>query len=186
MNAILMFSRRLTKFRAGGILKKPTLHALAALALCFAFQCSLSAQEAPANDHPVAPAWKLADLDGKPISLADFKGKVVILDFWATWCAPCRDEIPGFVELQKKFADQGLVVIGISLDQEGAAFVQRFVKQHGVTYPVVLGDPEVAAAYDGIDALPTTFIIDRAGKVVKGHRGFTEQAKFEADITPLL
>lgn len=113
--------------------------------------------------------WKLADLDGKPVSLADFKGKVVILDFWATWCAPCRDEIPGFVELQKKFADKGHVVVGISLDQEGAALVQKFVKQHGVTYPVVLGNQEVAAAYDGIDALPTTFIIDREGKVAKGH-----------------
>ncbi len=170
----------------GGILKKRVLHALAALALCFTAQRSLTAQEAPANGHPIAPAWKLADLDGKPVSLADFKGKVVILDFWATWCAPCRDEIPGFVELQKKFADQGLVVVGVSMDQEGAAFVQRFVKEHGVTYPVVLGNPEVAAAYDGIDALPTTFIIDREGKVVKGHRGFTEPAKFAADIAPLL
>ena len=182
-----MSSRRRTDFRAGGIPKKRVLRALAAaLALCLAAQRSLPAQEAPAHGHPVAPAWKLADLDGKPVSLADFKGKVVILDFWATWCAPCRDEIPGFVELQKKFGDKGLVVVGVSLDEEGAAFVQKFVKEHGVTYPVVLGNQQVAAAYDGIDALPTTFIIDREGKVVKGHRGFTEQTKFEADIAPLL
>ena len=186
MTTIPVPSRHLTKSRLGDHLKKRALHTLAALALCLVYQRSLPAQEAPANDQPAAPAWKLADLDGKPVSLADFKGKVVILDFWGTWCAPCRDEIPGFVELQKKFADKGLVVVGISLDQEGAAFVQKFVKQHGVTYPVVVGNQEVAAAYDGIDALPTTFIIDRAGKVVKGHRGFTEQAKFEADITPLL
>ena len=186
MNTLPTSPPRRTRFRADGILKKQVLHVLTALALGFAAQRSLPAQEAPANNHPVAPAWKLADLDGKPVSLADFKGKVVILDFWATWCAPCRDEIPGFVELQKKFADKGLVVVGVSMDQEGAAFVQRFVKENGVTYPVVLGDPEVSAAYDGIDALRTTFIIDREGKVVKGHRGFTEQAKFEADIAPLL
>ena len=162
------------------------LSALASIAISLSLQPSLQAQGSPDNHHPVAPAWKLADLDGKPVSLADFKGKVVILDFWATWCAPCRDEIPGFVDLQKKYADKGLVVIGVSLDEEGAAFVQKFVKQHGVTYPVVLGNQEVAAAYGDSDALPTTFIIDREGKVVKGHRGFTEPAKFEADIAPLL
>ena len=126
------------------------------------------------------------NLEGKAVSLSDFKGKVVVLDFWATWCAPCRDEIPGFVELQKQFGDKGLVVIGVSLDQEGAAFVQKFTQQHGITYPVVIGDKEVVAAYDGIDVLPTTFIIDRAGKVVKGHRGFTPRETFESDIAPLL
>ena len=77
-------------------------------------------------------------------------------------------------------------MIGVSLDEEGAAFIQKFAKQHGISYPVVLGNKDVVAAYDGIDALPTTFIIDREGKVVKGHRGFTERTTFEADIAPLL
>ena len=165
---------------------KRGLCALAVLALCGVIQSSVRGQDGTSGERPVAPAWKLTDMDGKTVSLADFKGKVVILDFWATWCSPCRDEIPGFVELQKKFGDRGLVVIGVSLDEEGTAFVQKFVKQHGISYPVVLGNKEVAAAYDGIDALPTTFIIDRQGKVVKGHRGFTKRTTFEAEIAPLL
>ena len=157
-----------------------------ALASCLVSSSFVRAAGEGSDDHPTAPEWKLNDLDGKSVSLSDFKGKVVILDFWATWCAPCRDEIPGFIALQKKFGDRGLVVIGISLDQEGAAFVQKFVKQQGMTYPVVLGDGAVVAAYDGVAALPTTFIINRSGKVVKGHRGFTEPAIFEAEVAPLL
>ena len=82
--------------------------------------------------------------------------------------------------------DRGLVVVGVSLDQEGAPFVQKFVRQHGISYPVVLGSREVIADYDGVDALPTTFIIDREGKIVKGHRGFTSPETFAAEIAPLL
>ncbi len=166
----------------------PTFHALLAAAgvWCAASLDFARADDSVARERPVAPAWKLAGLDGKPVSLADFKGKVVVLDFWATWCAPCRDEIPGFVELQKQFGDRGLVVVGVSLDEEGAPFVQKFVRQHGVSYPVVLGSREVVAAYDGVDALPTTFIIDREGKIVKGHRGFTPPETFAAEVAPLL
>ncbi len=116
---------------------------------CAALLCSAQAQNVPLN-HPAAPEWKLSDLDGKSISLPDFKGKVVILDFWATWRAPCRDEIPGFVELQNKFGDRGLVVIGVSLDEGGAALVRKFTQEHKVAYPVVLGSQEVVAAYDVI------------------------------------
>src|SRR5664279_1419476 len=133
-----------------------------------------------------APGWELQDLDGKTIHSSDFKGKVVVLDFWATWCPPCRAEIPGFIELQKKYQAQGLAVVGVSVDQAGSDTVKSFAKKLGINYPVVLTDSKIEAAYGGIDGLPTTFIIDRAGRIVKQHVGFTERSEIEAEIKPLL
>lgn len=134
----------------------------------------------------VAPAWKLQDLDGKTVSSDDFKGKVVILDFWATWCAPCRVEIPGLIELQAKYQKQDLVVIGISLDEGGVDTVKPFVKKTGFNYPVALADDKVQQAFGGIDALPMTFVIDRQGRIVTKHLGLTEKDEFETEIKPLL
>lgn len=133
-----------------------------------------------------APDWQLKDLDGKPVKLSDFKGKVVLLNFWATWCPPCRREIPAFVSLQKQYAAQGLVIIGVSMDQGGPAAVKPFIKKMEINYPVVMGDEKVAAAYGGIQVVPTTFIIDKAGKVAAQHEGDAERETFEADIKPLL
>src|SRR5690348_13547526 len=100
-----------------------------------------------ADSKIAAPDWHLSDVDGKPVKLSDFKGKVVILDFWATWCPPCRAEIPEFVAIQKKYADKGFTVIGISLDQQGASVVKSFMNQLGMNYPVVIGNPaEVSGA----------------------------------------
>ena len=92
-----------------------------------------------------APAWELSDTDAKPIKSSDFAGKVVILDFWATWCPPCKAEIPGFVELQKKYGDKGLVIVGVSLDEKGPAVVKPFMQQFGVNYPIVMGDEKIVA-----------------------------------------
>jgi len=133
-----------------------------------------------------APGWELQDLDGKTIHSSDFNGKVVVLDFWATWCPPCRAEIPGFIELQKKYQTQGLVVVGVSVDQAGSDTVKSFAKKLGINYPVVLTDAKIDAAYGGIDGLPTTFIIDRTGHIVKQHVGFTEKSETEREIKPLL
>ena len=131
-----------------------------------------------------APAWKLKDLDGKLVKSSDFLGKVVILDFWATWCAPCKVEIPGFIALQKQYGDQGLVVIGVSLDNEPAV-VRRFMADFGMNYRVVLGDLMLLQAFGGT-AIQTTVIIDRAGDIAARHVGFTPRQTFENEIKPLL
>ena len=139
-----------------------------------------------AGNAASAPNWELKDLDGKMVRSSDFKGKVVVLDFWATWCGPCRAEIPGFVALQKKYAPEGLVIIGASVDEGGASTVKPFTQKLGVNYPMVLADEKVQHAFGGIEAVPTTFIIDRAGRVVKKHSGFANKDEFEQEIRLLL
>ncbi len=146
---------------------------------------SASAQGASSARTP-APDWKLTDLNGKRVSLSDFHGKVVILDFWATWCMPCRIEIPHFIELQKQYGDKGLAVIGVSLDEQGPDVVKKFVKQLSVNYPIVIGNEKVADAYGGIVAIPTTFVIDRQGRIVSQHMGYNDKATFEKEIQSLL
>jgi thiol-disulfide isomerase/thioredoxin len=141
---------------------------------------------AAAESKIQAPDWQLTDVEGKAMKLSDFRGKVVILDFWATWCPPCRAEIPGFVEIQKKYADKGFTMIGVSLDREGPSVVKPFIVKFGMNYPVVMGNQKVAADYGGITAIPTTFIIDRQGFIVAGYQGFTMQSIFESVIAGLL
>ena len=133
-----------------------------------------------------APAWSLKDLTGKTIQSSDLKGKVVILDFWATWCGPCQEEIPGFIALKKQYGDQGLAVVGASVDEGGAAVVQKFAGQLGMNYPVGLADEKFQSAFGGVDVLPMTLIIDRQGRIVKKHIGFTDKAELEAEIKALL
>jgi thiol-disulfide isomerase/thioredoxin len=132
-----------------------------------------------------APAWELSDTDGKPVKSSDFDGKVVILDFWATWCPPCKAEIPSFIELQKQYGEKGLVVVGVSLDERGPAVVKSFINQFGMNYPVVMGDAKIVQAFGGIQAIPTTFIIDRRGEIVARHVGFAPKETFEKQIIPL-
>jgi peroxiredoxin len=133
-----------------------------------------------------APAWNLPDINGKSVSLSDFKGKVVVLDFWATWCPPCRAEIPHFIDLQKQYGDQGLAVIGISLDAGGAGVVAAFAKKNNLNYTVVMGDSDVVAQYGHIQGIPTTFIIDPKGEIVSKYVGLTDASVIEGDIKKLL
>jgi thiol-disulfide isomerase/thioredoxin len=133
-----------------------------------------------------APSWQLQDLKGKTVHSSDFKGKVVILDFWATWCPPCRAEIPGLVALQKQYGKQGLAVIGASVDEGGADVVGEAAQKLGINYPIVLADDNMQRAFGGISAIPATFIIDREGRIVKGHLGLVDKDEFENEIKPLL
>lgn len=138
------------------------------------------------TENRLAPNWQLQDLEGKSVKLSDFKGKVVLLNFWATWCPPCRREIPDFVALQKQYADKGLVIIGVSMDEGGAEVVKPFAKKIGINYPIVLGDQKTAAAYGGIQVVPTTFVIDKTGKIAAQHEGGADRTTFEAEIKKLL
>jgi len=140
----------------------------------------------PALVGRTAPDFALTDLSGKTVRLADFKGKVVLLDFWATWCAPCREEIPAFVELQKQYAEQGFTLLGISLDDEGAVVVKPFARQFGINYPVVIGNTEVSAAYGGMQALPTAFLIGRDGRILEAFVGDRARPDFERAIRSAL
>ena len=123
------------------------------------------------EDSSLAPDFALEDVNGNKVSLSDFKGKVIILDFWATWCRPCRIEIPFFVKLYEKYKDEGLVIIGISLDKEGKDVLIPFIKKYGINYPIVLGNTKVERAYGGIRGIPTTFIIDKQGRIRNKHIG---------------
>ncbi|MBI4327134.1 MAG: TlpA family protein disulfide reductase [Chloroflexi bacterium] len=140
----------------------------------------------PENRAVAAPAWVLKDLNDKTVKSSDLKGKVVILDFWATWCGPCRMEIPGFIELQKNYGAKGLVVVGIALDEEGTTVVKPFATKAGINYTVLIGDAKVQRAFGDVNALPTTFVIDREGRIVSRHVGYADTKTFEHEIKRLL
>jgi peroxiredoxin len=131
-----------------------------------------------------APAFTLPDINGKVSSLSDYEGKVVILDFWATWCPPCKREIPDFIDLQKQFGSKGVQVVGIGLDEPGK--LAAFARQYGMNYPVLVGNQEIAANYGGIEGIPTTFIIDRSGKIVSSFVGYRPAQVFVDEVKKLL
>jgi thiol-disulfide isomerase/thioredoxin len=146
---------------------------------------AVRAQSKNDGEHVMAPAFSLTDINGSPLKLSDYQGKVVMLDFWATWCGPCRIEVPGFIELQKRYASQGFTIIGISMD-DSAPPVVEFYKQFQMNYPVAIGNDRLGDLYGGMQGLPTTFMIGRDGRIYAKHVGATDPEVFEAEIKQLL
>ena len=135
--------------------------------------------------HPAAPDFSLKGLNGESIRLADYRGKVVMIDFWATDCGPCREEIPGFVELQDRYRGQGFAIVGISLDSSPEP-VRDFYKEFKMNYAVGLDSAELDQRYGGIIGIPTTFLVGRDGRIYAKHVGETDTTVFEEEIKTLL
>jgi thiol-disulfide isomerase/thioredoxin len=133
-----------------------------------------------------APAWKLEDLAGKPVSFEQFKGKVVVVDFWATWCGPCKIEIPGYIDLQAKYGKDGFMIVGISLDEGGADVVKAFAEKAKINYQLVMADEKVVTAFGGVEGIPTTFLIDRSGQIRDRKVGAEATAEYEKKVAAIM
>lgn len=165
---------------------------IAVASACLLFSCSGPSRPAGAasaklsSDRKPAPDFTLKDADGKSVKLSDYRGKVVLLNFWATWCGPCQLEIPWFIDFEKQYQSQGLEIIGVSMDDEGWPVIKPFVASHKMNYHVLLGNDSVTQLYGGIDSLPTTFLIDRQGRVAKVHVGLAGRNEYLDEIKSLL
>lgn len=163
----------------------------AATLLIFCGGCSSSGNVKAASvkatkDRKLAPDFDLKDSMGRTVKLSEYRGKVVLLNFWATWCGPCKIEIPWFVEFEQKFKDKGFAVLGVSMDEEGWDVVKPYLAQANVNYRVLLGTDSVAQLYGGVDSLPTSFMIDKEGRIASIHVGLVSKGDYQNDINQLL
>ena len=133
-----------------------------------------------------APDFSLKDSNGKLVKLSDYKGKVVLLNFWATWCGPCKIEIPWFIDFEQRYKDRGFAVIGVTMDEESWDSVKPYITEKKVNYRVVMGDDSVGKAYGGVDSLPTTFVIDQEGRIASTHIGLVSKSDYQNEIVKLL
>jgi peroxiredoxin len=151
--------------------------------------CSSSTGKGPvkaAKDRKAAPDFSLKDATGATVKMADLKGKVVLLNFWATWCGPCKVEIPWFIEFQQTYKDRNFTVLGVSMDDDGWASVKPYVTEKKINYRIVVGDDALARVYGGVESLPTTFVIDRFGRIASSHVGLISKKQYEDEIKRLL
>jgi cytochrome c biogenesis protein CcmG/thiol:disulfide interchange protein DsbE len=170
-----------------------TLMLLRAFAVALVAMCPLLAsQTAPQPVQPApqvgqpAPDFTLNDSAGAPVKLSAYKGKVVLLDFWATWCTGCKVEIPWYVEFQDKYRKDGLAAIGVSMDDDGWKSVKPFLEEHKLNYSVVIANQDLTTRYGGLPSLPMTLLIDRDGKIAESHAGMVDKDAFENKIKTLL
>jgi peroxiredoxin len=133
-----------------------------------------------------APDFELASLDGKKVKLSDYRGKAVLLNFWATWCSPCKVEMPWFVDLQKKYGNDGLVVLGVAMDDSDNSKIAQFASEMGVNYPILLGTDKVSDQYGNVQFLPTTFYIDREGRIIGKGTGLLGRGEIEENVQKAL
>jgi peroxiredoxin len=168
----------------------PSFCVLSALALVFVLSsCSAESSTNTAKaskERKPAPEFSLTDANGSSVTLSDYRGKVVLLNFWATWCGPCTLEIPWFIDFEQEFKSRGFEVVGISMDDEGWAAIKPYVAEHKMNYRVLLGNDSVSQLYGGVEALPTTFIIDRDGKIASVHIGLAGKDEYLNEIQKLL
>jgi peroxiredoxin len=155
------------------------------LTVAILLPASLPADIAAKPARIAAPDFTLADFNGSSVRLSTYKGKVVLLDFWATWCTGCKVEIPWYMEFQKKYKDDGLSAIGVSMDADGWKSVKPFLEEHKLNYPVVIGDDNLGSKYK-LSNMPLTVLIDRDGKIADAHAGMVDRDAFEAEIKTLL
>ncbi len=153
--------------------------------------CSSSSDKGKASvkldaNRRTAPGFTLKDAAGKQVSLSDYRGKVVLLNFWATWCGPCKIEIPWFVEFEQKYKDRGFAVLGVAMDEEGWEAVKPYIEANKVNYRMMVGNDTVAQQFGGVDSLPTTFLLDQTGKIASTHIGLVSKGDYEHEIEQLL
>lgn len=163
----------------------------AAVALCLTLTSCVPEQAVraavkEAKTRKTAPDFTLKDVNGKPVKLSDYKGKVVLLNFWATWCGPCKIEIPWFKEFETTYKNQGFAVLGVAMDDEGWEVVKPYLKDKEVNYRVVVGTEQVSVLYGDVESLPTTFIIDREGRIASIHIGLISKGDYANEIKQLL
>jgi peroxiredoxin len=153
---------------------------------CTGYSSTVRAAVKAEQDRKPAPDFNLKDADGKAVKLSDYKGKVVLLNFWATWCGPCKIEIPWFMDFEQTYKDKNFAVLGVSLDEDGWDAVKPYIQQKKINYRVMIGTEQVAQMYGEVDSLPTTFMIDREGRVAAVHIGLVSKSDYIHDILDLL
>jgi peroxiredoxin len=173
------------------LLKKPLWLVSLAVAVCLLAGCAKEASQAsggvkPDGQRKPAPDFTLKDAYGQTVHLSDYRGKVVLLAFWATWCGPCKVEIPWFIDLERTQKDKGFAVLGVSMDDDGWPVVKPFVSQMGMNYRVLMGNDETAQLYGGISSLPTSFLIDRSGRIAAVHIALGRREEIEDEVKSLL
>ena len=154
-------------------------------AVALVAMCPLVASQTPPQLGQPAPDFTLTDSAGSPVKLSAYKGKVVLLDFWATWCGGCKVEIPWYMEFQNKYKDKGLSVVGVSMDEDGWKSVKPFLAENKINYPIVIGNSDLGGQF-GVSGLPLTLLIDRNGKIADSHAGMVDKDAFEREIQSLL